>query len=74
MEHLLRDGTIICVVCKSLHRLIESAWLSYKEVTETLSSDGFVVTNANKGVVYRLAPDRQDLFASIHVDDFKTSA
>jgi hypothetical protein len=43
-------------------------------VIKTLSSAEFVVTDADKGVVYKLALDGQDLFASIHVDDFKTSA
>jgi hypothetical protein len=67
-EFLLRDGTIFCMVCKSLYGLVESAWLWYKEVTATLSSSDFLVTDAYKGVVYKLAPDGLDLFASIHVD------
>jgi hypothetical protein len=44
-----------------------SAWLWYKEVIKTLSSASFVLTDAYKGVVYKLAPDGEDLFASIHV-------
>jgi hypothetical protein len=72
-EYITRDGTMICVVSKALHGLIESAWLWYKECTTTFSSTGFNVIDADKGVVFKKTWTGQTLFASAHVDDFIAS-
>jgi hypothetical protein len=70
-EYITRDGAMICVVSKALYGLIESAWLWYKICTTTLSSAGFNIIDADKGVVFKKTWTGQTLFASVHVDDFE---
>jgi hypothetical protein len=65
---------MICLVCKSLYGLIESAWLWYKEITSTLATAHFHVTDTDKGVVYKMSNCGQTLFASPNVDYIEASA
>jgi hypothetical protein len=73
-QYLQTDGTMVCLVCKSLYGLIESEWLWYKEITSTLATANFHVTDTDKGVVYKMSNCDQTLFASLNVDDIEASA
>jgi hypothetical protein len=50
--HIRVDKETTKLVSKALYGLIESAWLRYKECTTTLSSAGFNVIDADKGIAY----------------------
>lgn len=68
-DYLFPDGTMMCEVAQALYGLVESAWLWYKECTSTLEAIGYVITDADLGVMMKKDGD-SSLISSVHSDDF----
>jgi hypothetical protein len=74
LQPLVRpDGTMILRVALALYGLVESAWLWYKELVGFLTTLGYEVLDADKGLVakrvYKGDTCIGSNFASLHVDD-----
>ena len=78
VQYVAPNGTMILKVAKALYGLVESAWLWYRELSNTLEGMGYSRTDADRGLfvkkVFRGNTMVASNIVSVHVDDLISAA
>ena len=77
-NYVTPNGTMVLEVAKALYGLVESAWLWYQELAETLREMGFEVAESDRGLFVKKLTRGGKIIASniisVHVDDLISAA
>ena len=77
-NYVMPNGTMILEVAKALYGLVESAWLWYHELADTLQTMGYRIAEADRGLFVKQITDGDKVVASnivsVHVDDLISAA
>ena len=78
VNYVTPNGTMILEVAKALYDLVESAWLWYQELSATLETMGYHVSEADRGLFVKKTLNGRSVVASnivsVHVDDLISAA
>ena len=78
VQYVTPQGTMILEVAKALYGLVESAWLWYQELSDTLCKMGYEVAEADRGLFVKKTIAGGKIIAtnivSVHVDDLISAA